>query len=55
MFRVGSPGFTGLDPGRGPMHRLSSYAVAGVSHIKVEEDGHGSKQKEDWWQMSAQD
>ena len=27
------PGFTGLDPGRGPMHHLSSPAVA-ASHIQ---------------------
>ena len=30
----GGPGFTGPDPGYGPMHHLSSHAVVGAPHIK---------------------
>ena len=30
----GGLGFASLDPGHGPMHRLSSHAVAGVPHVK---------------------
>ena len=33
-FRIGSPGFTGSDPGCGPMYHLSSHAGAGIPHIK---------------------
>ena len=35
------PGFSGLDPRCGPIHRLSGHAVAGVPTYKVEEDGPG--------------
>ena len=31
---LGGLGFTGSDPGRGPWHRLSRHAVAGVPRIK---------------------
>ena len=32
-------GFSGLDPGHGPMHCLSSHALAGVPHIRYRKMG----------------
>ena len=38
-FSSGCPRFTGLDPGCGLIHRLSSHAVAGIPHIKQKKMG----------------
>ena len=34
LHNLGSLGFTGSDPGRGPTHHFASHALAGVPHIK---------------------
>ena len=58
--RLGS--HVGSDPRCGPMHCLSSHAVAGVPHVKERKTGMEvssgrvffSKKEEDWQQVLAQ-